>query len=410
MKLYTKIIAVFVLFFSISCTKVVEKIIEVPAPSEPPVVQEPTVSTTDYIVEVAENEFKVMAYNVENLFDTLRDPKHQDWTYLPKGHPEKESGCMKMKPGYYRNECLSTDWTEEKLNLKIEQLARVIEAQGKAPELIGLEEVENAEVARRLGRRLGLSGVLATTGSDSRGINNIILYKEDKLQFLHSREAVVDLGKHSDTRNILAGYFKVKGSADIFGFYVNHWPSQGNAATERVKAGAALQKMIEQDFALYGADFHPVAVGDFNTVPDDSPHPFIHTVLNPAWKKNMISVNDWFYNYEWDEAQLKIVKRLYSMPNFTYMYKNLLQTLDYIFADQNLADGKGLEVVLESFRIVAPIFSSKKVIQKFYDESGDLQVQAFLAPQGFDNRATEPGSIGASDHYPIVVKFKVNPK
>ncbi len=370
-------------------------------------------SVPDFTLNVSANEIKVMAYNVENYFDTAHDFNHTDWTYLPKDSVHKAQHCPDNKNEYYKEECFNLDWNQSIVDIKTEQLAMVVEAQGEAPDLLGLEEVENAAIVGKLGERLGYKNLIITSGSDNRGINNALLYKETKLQFLESRQVVVggELNKH--TRNILAAYFKPrkqKAGQDVIAIYVNHWPSQGNPASDRILAAETLKKMIDDDrlrFEKDGLVLHPIAVGDFNTLPEDTPHPFKTVISAADYPHSLISVNDVFSSLQFsDESPLYTL--IQAMPKGTYYYKRKVQTLDYIFVGQNLSDGTGIEVEMESFRIIAPYHSSDIVTQKVIGLSGVSKTQSILVPKHLDLDATAPGHVGASDHFPVAVKIKLN--
>ena len=64
-----------------------------------------------------------LTYNVENLFDTNDDAHKNDSEFLPQG---------------------SKSWTEDRYQLKIEQIATVLDSTGA--DIMGLTEVENYKV------------------------------------------------------------------------------------------------------------------------------------------------------------------------------------------------------------------------------------------------------------------------
>ncbi len=129
----------------------------------------------------------LMAYNVENLFDTEDNPAREgDNTYLPlsqKGTPEHVALCERNNPpGGFRQECLNLDWNEQVLAKKIANLATVIgRFEGGGPDILVLEEVENQQILNRL--RLALPGAAAYVtainldDSPGRGINVAIMSK-----------------------------------------------------------------------------------------------------------------------------------------------------------------------------------------------------------------------------------------
>ena len=100
--------------------------------------------------------FRVMSYNVENLFDTQDNPATADDDFLPNGNRYWHNGR------YYH---------------KLQQIAKVITAAGEwdTPALVGLCEVENDSVLHRLVNHTPLRHqhyrFCMTHGDDKRGIN-----------------------------------------------------------------------------------------------------------------------------------------------------------------------------------------------------------------------------------------------
>src|SRR5262245_41143471 len=78
---------------------------------------------------------QLMSYNVENLFDAVHDEGKEDWEFLPKGTPGKKAFCDSISNATNKKKCNETDWTSEKVDLKIEQIKRVIGARPSAPDL-----------------------------------------------------------------------------------------------------------------------------------------------------------------------------------------------------------------------------------------------------------------------------------
>ena len=78
----------------------------------------------------AQHAFRVMEYNVENLFDCRHDSLKQDTEFLP---------------GSVRN------WTYSRFQDKVNKIGKVILAAGKeqVPDLVGLCEVENDYCLKR---------------------------------------------------------------------------------------------------------------------------------------------------------------------------------------------------------------------------------------------------------------------
>jgi len=105
-------------------------------------------------------------YNVENLFDTIKDSLVFDDDYTPEG---------------------SFQWTHKRYKQKIENLAGVIAGIGKRfrkgpPDVIGLCEVENLQVLQDLVAHPFLSsynyGIIHQDSPDERGIDVAMIFNK----------------------------------------------------------------------------------------------------------------------------------------------------------------------------------------------------------------------------------------
>ena len=80
----------------------------------------------------------IMAFNVQNLFDTVDDPGKDDKAYLPieaKQNAAHIAECNEIPVESWRNECLYLDWGEAALKHKLGRDVRITSEQD--PELIG---------------------------------------------------------------------------------------------------------------------------------------------------------------------------------------------------------------------------------------------------------------------------------
>ena len=159
----------------------------------------------------AQERFRIMEYNVENLFDTIPDPEKNDRDFLPSGNQHWTSGRY---------------WSKQGL------LARVIAgAGGDSPiELVGLVEVENDTVLAHLTRRTSLARLgydfLITNGPDERGIDVALLYQPSRFRPIGREDLRVQLGEGvRPTRDVLL----VEGllsTLDTLSVFVAHFPSR----------------------------------------------------------------------------------------------------------------------------------------------------------------------------------------
>ena len=63
----------------------------------------------------AEGSISVMAFNVENLFDTIDDPEKNDETYIPLSQktPRMLAKCSGLAKDHWRQSCRYTNWTQK---------------------------------------------------------------------------------------------------------------------------------------------------------------------------------------------------------------------------------------------------------------------------------------------------------
>ena len=351
---------------------------------------------------------QIMSYNVENLFDANHDEGKNDWSFLPKDAPGKKEACAKENSKYRRSECYEADWTEEKVEIKLSQIVDIItKERSGTPDFLALIEVENSDVVGRLGKKLGYENLEMTTSPDFRGVDVALLFKtKDAIKKISRAEHIVPVDYPS--RNILEVEFTVGGKP--LTIFVNHWPSLANPDSWRIKAAEVLANRTKEILAKNPA-MNIIAVGDFNTIDENNPHPF-KTVL---YKDNLFS--DLAEAFSADKTISDDVKK--KMPAGTYYYppKDQWNMLDHIFYTGALKDGKDLEVDVASFEIYLPQFALKEV-KKGLGSEDEKDKKVFLAPKRFEPGEKTKEKMGFSDHFAVVVKLnypdvapaKVEPK
>ncbi len=204
------------------------------------------------------NRLYIAHYNVENLFDTIDDPKINDEEFLPGG---------------------KNKWTSERYALKLDRLSQVVLAMnaGAGPDLLGLCEIENRQVAEDLRKRIHQKGkkyALAHFESpDNRGIDVGLIYDSKKFKLQQAQSLTVTLPgeKPWSTRNVLlvSGQLKNKTKLHVF---VNHWPSRSGGQEKSEINRMAAAKVVRQAIdSLLKADpaAHILTMGDFNDGPAD---------------------------------------------------------------------------------------------------------------------------------------------
>lgn len=202
--------------------------------------------------------FRIMSYNVENLFDCRHDSLKNDYEFLPDA---------------------VRHWNYSKYKRKLDAIARIIIATGEwtPPALVALCEVENDSVLRDLTRYSALREAgyryVITHSPDERGINVALLYQRGTFKLLSSHSYPVPKPRKGDrpTRDILhvSGLLLNKDTLDVF---VAHFPSRsGGAKASEPYRLAAAQRLKDATDSLFRVRTRPqiILMGDFNDYPHD---------------------------------------------------------------------------------------------------------------------------------------------
>ena len=240
----------------------------------------------------AQQTFRVMSYNVENLFDVQDNPHTNDDEYLPSG---------------------SRRWTPKRYRHKLQQIAKVITAAGEwdSPALIGLCEVENDSVLINLLNRTPLQQqdyrYCVGTTSDSRGIRVALFYQRDKFAYIgHSSNPLRHFSKQTrKTRDILHVWGRVI-SGDTLDVFVCHFPSRYGGEKEsevfRIDAANTVKQLCDSLQQIRQTPFF-IVMGDFNDTPTDKSlqnvPPFLNNLFaNP---KQFLYPGSHKYQGEWSQ-------------------------------------------------------------------------------------------------------------
>lgn len=202
--------------------------------------------------------FRVLWWNVENLFDTVPDLTADDRTFLPGAERQWDSRRYWAKQG---------------------ALARVLlAAGGVAPlDLVGLGEVENDSVVRDLCRRTRLARLaydyIVTQGADRRGIDLALLYQPARFALIGHRAYRVpfDTVRGRPTRDLLLVSGRIPGG-DTLDVLLAHFPSRrgGAARTTAYRDRAArLAAYLADSVAHCRTRPHVLLMGDLNAEPAD---------------------------------------------------------------------------------------------------------------------------------------------
>lgn len=233
----------------------------------------------------------LMTFNVENLFDNRHDAGKQDRTYLPlemKQTGEHRAACARIETERWRDECLHWDWSDDIVLRKLTVVAAAIlqVGGGRGPDILALQEIENAGILERLSRDYladaGYQAPILIEGDDERGIDVAFLTRLALAEpaTLHKIEFVgIEDEREADTRGILEATFRMPDETLLTGYAV-HFPAPFHPTEMRIAAYDALNRL---QAAL--PDDRPVfAAGDFNTTSEeDREKSMLERFARPHW-------------------------------------------------------------------------------------------------------------------------------
>ena len=188
-------------------------------------------------------------WNVENLFDLENDPNKRDDEFSIGGKKN-----------------VTSDIYELKIKRSVEVLKDL------NVDILGLCEVENISVLSDLnnsykGRDYN---IIHFDSPDERGIDNALLYDQNKFSILVSKPIENKLGGNDKTRDILY----VKGTfLDVtLHIFVNHWPSNYGGKERAIPKRKATAKLLMNQIKTIQKNdklAEIILIGDFNEDPID---------------------------------------------------------------------------------------------------------------------------------------------
>ncbi|MDR1980757.1 MAG: endonuclease [Tannerellaceae bacterium] len=305
--------------------------------------------------------FRVMSYNVENLFDTKDNPTTDDNEFLPSG---------------------SRRWTEGRYYHKLQQVAKVIHAAGEwdTPALIGLCEVENDTVLTHLLSRTPLKRqsyrYCISESRDRRGINVALLYQRDRFGYIgHCSVPVVDQATgERPARDILHVWGRLV-TGDTLDVAVCHFPSKYGGEKEsegrRLNAAKTLRRLCDSLCRIRRTP-HLLLMGDFNDPPESR-------CMRLVAGDSLVNLFD--------------ASRRFELPG-SHKYQGEWSRLDQIVVSHNLTTGgSSLRLIPGSVRIFCPSF----LFTKDKTWRGQRPKRTYY---GFTYEA------GYSDHLPVMADFR----
>lgn len=242
----------------------------------------------------SEQRVSLMTYNVENLFDTVHDEGKDDFAYLPlavkQAHPEYLATCARIEVPAWREECEKNDWSEARLEEKLRRLAAVIGQidNGRGPDILLLDEVENRQAIELLNARLPRADYqtrVLLEGWDERGIDTAVLSRLPQWDapILHRVPYRNENGDNSDKTGKTRGILEVRlllPDGQKAAIFAVHLPSGGGPGYLRRQAADYLAELKRQ----LPADVLPIVGGDFNiNAGEEQQHGYIANNLASHW-------------------------------------------------------------------------------------------------------------------------------
>ena len=316
----------------------------------------------------AQQDFRVLEYNVENLFDCQDDTLKNDEEFLPTS---------------------PRVWTPARFQDKLNKIAKVVLAASgdQVPDLVGLCEVENEYCIQQLVGNSPLKDAgyqfAMTESPDQRGIDVVLLYQPATFRHISThtiRVASEKLGARP-TRDILHVSGRVI-SGDTLDVFVCHMPSRsgGQEKSEpyRLFTCGYLRQAAD---SVMAERQHPnvIVMGDFNDYPNNRSITEVVGAVKPGKQV--------------DKA------RLYNLMDGkeggTYRYRGEWGTLDQMIVNGHMLSGEGsMKVSYEDAEILKYPF----LLEEDDRYGGDTPSRTYWGKKYHG---------GYSDHLPVLMKLKI---
>lgn len=310
----------------------------------------------------AQRPFRIMEYNVENLFDCHHDEGHVDEEFLPEGDKK---------------------WNAYKYWKKLNALSKVVAAAGeqRIPDLMVLCEVENDTVVRDFCRRSALRALgyrsVQTASGDARGIDVAVLYQPGSFRLLRSDTIRVPSRENGfePTRDLLYLQGKMI-SGDTLHLIACHLPSKysGTRAADRHRRLAARTLAVLCDSVMRK---HPegylVVTGDFNA-----------TASEEIFRDELAAVSGLYLLPAQAMHDVRAVRG-------TYRYRGYWSCLDHVLVSDALRKSDGRVGLKDS---MARIADFPFLLQRDEKYGGWKPFRTYLGPRYLG---------GYSDHLPLVL-------
>lgn len=313
------------------------------------------------------NSFYVASWNLENLFDTVDDSLKNDEEYTPDGKKE---------------------WTNERLETKFKQLAKVINKMNNnsGPDILAVQEVEHEKLLTILIQDYLINKNLKTAyaeSPDKRGIDNGIIYNSELFTLNQIDTLVVKLETKKPTRYILQANFTIKESKEELNIFVVHMPSRWGGQKEseplRITSANVLRNKINLMIAKNNLE-NTIILGDFNDDPENDP------------VEKFLGANRYVCSEKINPHTLyNLSYKLFKEGEGSYLYKGNWNMLDQIIVSSKLLDKNNYDYECDSFEVLKFDF--------IVNPNGKYKGSALRTFGG--NKYLG----GFSDHFPVGIKI-----
>jgi len=306
---------------------------------------------------------KIATYNVENLFDALYQGTEYE-EYIPGKH----------------------NWNRRMVEIKLNHVAEVL--CDLDADIVGLQEIENEKIFKRLNRRLERVGCgykySAITHKKGAPIQVALLSR-----YPIKKKNEIQVSYSARVRNILEVTLEVQKKP--LTLFVNHWKSKAYKGYEskRMKYAKALQARI----ARLSPAKEYIALGDFNS--DYNAYLTLDEKINDTQGKTGFS--DIFKTKIEEDKIIKakrgwhytLWKELPIDERWSQKFYGKKSTPDQMVLPQKMFDGKGIDYVNNSFKVFKAdyLFTKRGYINRWQYKYGKHMAK------------------GYSDHLPVYAYF-----
>ena len=315
-----------------------------------------------------DQEFRVLEYNVENLFDCQDDTLKNDEEFLPES---------------------PRSWTPKRFHDKLNKISKVVLAASgeQVPDLVGLCEVENEYCVQQLVGNSPLKDAAyeyaMTNSPDQRGIDVVLLYQPATFRHLGTQTIRIasEEIERRPTRDILHVTGRVV-TGDTLDVFVCHMPSRSGG-----EAKSEPYRLFTAGYLRHAADSvmevrqrpNVIIMGDFNDYPTNRSITDVVGAVKPGKQVEKT--------------------RLYNLMNGkeggTYRYKGEWGTLDQMIVNGYLLDGnERISVSYEDAEILTYPF----LLEEDDRYGGDVPSRTYWGKKYHG---------GYSDHLPVLMQMKI---